>query len=83
MRRVEEDSYSIEDPEGLSTMALDGDETASFLDESPGRVLPSREMADEEKVWNLRLGPLLLEAVPIEVINMIQEDRLDPEEWTG
>ena len=40
-------------------------------------------MTDAEKVWNLRLGPLLLEAVPIEVINMIQEERLDPEEWTG
>ena len=67
----------------LSTMALDGDEAASFLDEDSGGVPPPRGMADEQRAWNLRLGLLLLEAIPIEAINLIQEEQLEPEEWTG
>ena len=85
MRRTEESSYVIDDSDGLSTKAAEGDDTASFCEENPGvtRPLATREMTDAENCWNMRLGPLLLEAVSAEIINMIQEEKRDPETWTG
>ena len=38
----------------------------------------------DETKWNLRLGTLLLEAVPVDVINLIRQDLpTRPERWTG
>ena len=67
-----------------TTSVYDAMITESYTEDRRNRSRQPQEdweKAEENDRWGMRLGPLLLEAMPIEIIHTIQEARRPSTEW--